>query len=193
MIPNYEQAFAILEKYNKEEFHLRHGKTVGAVMRVFAEEYDPDRAAYWEVCGLLHDVDFELYPEKHCIAGEELLRENNVDESIIHATMSHGWGLVPTPHEPTHIMEKILFATDELTGLIGAAALMRPSKSVEDMELKSLKKKYKDKKFAAGCSREVIEKGAEMLGWPLDELLSRTLLAMKQTAGRQATPAGMSR
>jgi len=179
MIPTLEQAQTILEKYNKEPFHLQHAKIVSKTMRYFAKQYDPENEEYWAVVGLLHDIDFELYPEQHCIKGEELLRENGVDETIIHATMSHGCGIVPTPHEPTHIMEKILFATDELTGLIGAAALMRPSKSVSDMELSSVKKKFKDKKFAAGCDRAVITRGAEMLGWTGDELLQRTLDAMK--------------
>ena len=181
MIPTIEQAQEILEKYNKEPFHLHHAKVVSGVMRYFAEEYDPENAAYWAIVGLLHDIDFGQYPEQHCIKGEELLRENDIDESIIHATMSHGWGIVPTPHEPTHIMEKILFATDELTGLIGAVAIMRPSKSVQDLELKSVKKKYKDKKFAAGCSRSVIENGAAMLQWELDELIERTIIAMRKT------------
>jgi predicted hydrolase (HD superfamily) len=179
MIPTLEQARAILEKYNKEPFHIKHAETVSEAMRYFAKKYDPGREDYWAVAGLLHDVDFELYPEGHCVKGEELLRGENVDGGIIRAAMSHGWGITPTPYEPTHIMEKILFAVDELTGLIGAAALMRPSKSVSDMELSSVRKKFKDKKFAAGCSREVIEKGARMLGWTLDELLTATLDAMK--------------
>ncbi|MDR1409796.1 MAG: hydrolase [Oscillospiraceae bacterium] len=183
MIPTTEQAIAILQKYNKEPFHLHHANVVRGVMRYFAAEYDPERMEFWSVCGLLHDIDFEEYPEQHCLKGEELLRENDVDECIIHATMSHGFGLVPTPHKPEHIMEKILFATDELTGLIGAVAIMRPSKSVQDLELKSVKKKYKDKKFAAGCSREVIERGADLLGWELDELIERTILAMRTIEG----------
>ena len=180
MIPTIEQAQTILETYNKEPFHLHHASVVSGVMRCFAEEYDSENVEYWAVVGLLHDIDFGQYPEQHCIKGEELLREHDIDESIIHATMSHGWGIVPTPHEPTHIMEKILFATDELTGLIGAVAIMRPSKSVQDLELKSVKKKYKDKKFAAGCSRSVIESGAAMLGWELDELIERTIMAMRK-------------
>jgi predicted hydrolase (HD superfamily) len=173
------EAQEILEKYNKEMFHLHHAKTVAGVMRYFAREYDPEREDFWAVVGLLHDIDFEEFPNQHCVKGEELLKENAVDESIIRAAMSHGWGIADTPHEPTHFMEKILFATDELTGLIGAVAIMRPSKSVQDLELKSVKKKFKDKKFAAGCSREVIQKGAEMLGWELDELIERTILAMR--------------
>jgi predicted hydrolase (HD superfamily) len=183
MIPTLEQAQVILEKYNKEPFHLRHANVVSGVMRYFAEEYDPERADFWAVVGLLHDIDFELYPDEHCIRGEQLLKDENVDEEIIHATMSHGYGLSPTIYEPTHIMEKILFATDELTGLIGAVALMRPSKSVSDMEVKSVKKKYKDKKFAAGCSRDVIEQGAAELGWELDELIQETILAMRTIPG----------
>ncbi|MDR3344698.1 MAG: HDIG domain-containing protein [Oscillospiraceae bacterium] len=183
MIPTPEQAQAILEKYNKEPFHLHHAKVVSLVCRHFAKEYDPSQVDFWAVAGLLHDIDFEEYPAEHCIKGVELLRENAVDESIIHAAMSHGWGLVPTPHEPTHIMEKILFAADELTGLIGAAAIMRPSKSVQDLEVKSVKKKYKDKKFAAECSREVIEQGAAMLGWELDELIEKTILVMRTIEG----------
>jgi len=145
----------------------------------FAEKHDPDNVDYWRTVGMLHDIDFELYPEEHCVKGIELLRNEGIDESIIRSAMSHGWGLTKTPYEPENIMEKILFAVDELTGLIGAAALMRPSKSVSDMELSSLKKKFKDKKFAAGCSRETIAKGAEMLGWELDTLLDETLNAMK--------------
>jgi len=179
MIPTYKQALAILEKYNKESFHIRHGQIVSETMRYFAKEYDPDNEEYWAVVGLLHDIDFELYPEEHCVKGAELLRNERIDESIINSAMSHGWGLTEAASEPTHIMEKTFFAADELTGLIGAAALMRPSRSVADMELSSLKKKFKDKKFAAGCSREIIEKGAELLGWTLDELLTRTLDAYK--------------
>jgi predicted hydrolase (HD superfamily) len=179
MIPTLEQAQKILEKYNKEPFHLHHAQVVSGVMRYFAKEYDSEREEFWAVVGLLHDIDFEQFPGEHCLKGEELLRDNGVGEEIIHATMSHGHDIVKTPHRPEHIMEKILFATDELTGLIGAAALMRPSKSVQDLELKSVKKKYKDKKFAAGCSREVIEKGAAMLGWSLDELIEKTILAMR--------------
>lgn len=179
MIPTPAQAREILEKYNKEPFHLRHGETVSGVMGWFAEKHDPDNVDYWRTVGMLHDIDFELYPEEHCVKGIELLRNEGIDESIIRSAMSHGWGLTKTPYEPENIMEKILFAVDELTGLIGAAALMRPSKSVSDMELSSLKKKFKDKKFAAGCSRETIAKGAEMLGWELDTLLDETLNAMK--------------
>lgn len=173
-----EEAFEILKKYNKDEFHIRHALTVEGVMRYFAKELNED-VEYWGNIGLLHDVDFELYPEEHCKKCIELLRENNVDESIIHSICSHGYRLC-TDVKPEHIMEKVLFATDELTGLIWAAAKMRPSKSVMDMELSSLKKKFKDKKFAAGCSRDVIIKGAEQLGWDLDTLLEKTILAMRE-------------
>ena len=176
-------AQAILEKFNKQPFLLRHGEIVGSVMRHFAGEYDPGREDYWEAVGLLHDVDFELYPEEHCVKGEELLRNEGVGEDIIQSAMSHGWGLSAVEHEPDHVMEKILFACDELTGLIGAVTLMRPSKSVVDLELSSVKKKFKDKKFAAGCSRDVILQGAQMLGWELDELIEKTILAMRTVAG----------
>jgi predicted hydrolase (HD superfamily) len=182
MIPTIQEAQAVLEKYNKEPFHLLHGKVVSDTMRYFAKKYDPANEEYWAVVGLLHDVDFELYPEEHCRKGEELLKNNGVDGSVIRAAMSHGYGLCPTPYEPTHIMEKILFAVDELTGLIGATVLMRPSRSVLDMEPSSVKKKFKDKKFAAGCSREVIARGAQILGWELDALISETLNAMKAYA-----------
>jgi putative nucleotidyltransferase with HDIG domain len=179
IIPTIKDAQIILEKYNKIPFHLHHAKVVSGVMRYFAKKYDPQNEEYWAVVGLLHDIDFEEYPEQHCIMGVELLAENNIDERIIHSAMSHGFGIVPTPYKPTHIMEKILFATDELTGLIGAVAIMRPSKSVQDLELASVKKKYKDKKFAAGCSREVIENGAKMLNFELDDLITETILAMR--------------
>ena len=183
VIPTIEQARALLERYNKDAFHLQHAEVVSGVMRCFAAEYDPENSEFWAVVGLLHDIDFEEYPDEHCVKGEELLREHDVDERIIHATMSHGWGEMNTPYKPEHIMEKILFATDELTGLVWAAALMRPSKSVQDMESSSVKKKFKDKRFAAGCSREVIQRGAEMLGWELDELFTKTILAMRTIEG----------
>ena len=173
------QALALLQKYNKEPFHILHALTVEGVMRWFAQDQGFDAEIdFWGLCGLLHDVDFEVYPEEHCRKAPELLREAGVDEDMIHAVVSHGYGLC-VDVKPEHEMEKVLFACDELTGLIGAAALMRPSKSVQDMELKSLKKKFKDKRFAAGCDREVIVEGAEMLGWDLDELLNQTLEAMK--------------
>ena len=174
-----KEALELLKKHNKEEFHIFHGLTVEGVMRYFARElgYGKDEE-FWGICGLLHDIDFEEYPEEHCKKAPELLAEINASEDIVHAVCSHGYEIC-CDVEPKHMMEKILFATDELTGLIGAAARMRPSKSTEDMELSSLKKKFKDKKFAAGCSRDIIRKGAEMLGWELDELLERTILAMR--------------
>lgn len=172
-----EQALALLQKYNQEPFHILHALTVEGVMRWYAQQEGED-ADFWGLCGLLHDVDFERYPEQHCVKAPELLAEINASPEMVHAICSHGYGLC-CDVEPTHEMEKILFAADELTGLIGAAALMRPSKSVQDMELKSLKKKYKSSGFAAGCSREVIQRGADMLGWSLDELLTRTLDAMR--------------
>ena len=172
-----EKAWETVKKYNQDKFHLQHALTVAAVMKRFAEQQGED-AEYWEIVGMLHDVDFELYPEQHCQKAPEMLREAGVPDDVIRAVCSHGYGQC-SDIKPERIMEKILFATDELTGLIGAAALMRPSKSVQDMELKSLKKKFKDKSFAAGCSRDVIRQGAEMLGWELDELLSKTLDAMR--------------
>ena len=175
------KAWDLLRKYNKEPFHLRHALTVEGVMRYFAEQRGED-ADFWGVAGLLHDIDFEMWPEEHCRRAPELLREGGADEAVVHAVCSHGWGLC-SDVEPTHPMEKVLFATDELTGLIGAAARMRPSKSVQDMELSSLKKKFKDKRFAAGCSREVIQKGAELMGVSLDELLQNTILAMRACEG----------
>jgi predicted hydrolase (HD superfamily) len=179
-VPTLPEAQAILEKYNKDEFHLRLGQVVSHTMAYFAKEHDPDNVEFWAVVGLLHDVDFEMYPEEHCVKGEELLRENDVDDRIIAAAMSHGWGMSGALYEPKHIMEKILFATDELTGLIGAVSIMRPSKSYIDLEVSSVKKKYKDKKFAAGCSREVINLGAENLGWTLEDLIGRTILALRE-------------
>lgn len=177
---NREEAWNLLRKYNKESFHLRHALTVEGIMRYFAKELGyADQEEYWGIVGLLHDLDFELYPEEHCVKSQELMREHGVDESIICSTASHGWGLTAANIEPEHQMEKVLFAIDELSGLIGAAALMRPSKSVQDMELKSLKKKFKDKHFAAGCSRDVIKQGADILGWPLDELMEKTIAAMR--------------
>lgn len=174
-----KEALELLKKHNKEEFHIFHGLTVEGVMRYFARElgYGEDEE-FWGICGLLHDIDFEEYPEEHCKKAPELLAEINASKDIVHAVCSHGYEIC-CDVEPKHMMEKILFATDELTGLIGAAARMRPSKSTEDMELSSLKKKFKDKKFAAGCSRDIIRKGAEMLGWELDELLEKTILAMR--------------
>ena len=179
-----EDALALLKQYNKDPFHMQHALTVEAVMRWYAKELGyGDAEEYWGIVGLLHDIDFELYPEEHCLKAPELLREGGVGEDIIHAVVSHGYGItvgcgVTLDVAPEHEMEKVLFAADELTGLIGAAALMRPSKSTKDMELKSLKKKYKSKGFAAGCSREVIERGAGQLGWDLEKLLTMTLQAM---------------
>lgn len=176
---NKEDALELLKEYNKEEFHILHGLTVAGCMKYFAEKLGHgEDAEFWEVVGLLHDIDFEIYPEEHCVKAQEILKEKGLEEDFIHAVASHGYGLC-CDIKPEHEMEKVLFAVDELTGLIGAAALMRPSKSVQDMELKSVKKKYKDKKFAAGCSRDVIEQGAGMLGWELDQLISETLEAMK--------------
>lgn len=182
-----EDALALLKKYNKDPFHIQHAYTVEAVMKWYAEQlgYGED-AEYWGLVGLLHDIDFELYPAEHCLKAPELLRAGGVGEDMIHAVCSHGYGITvecgkTIDVEPVHEMEKVLFAADELTGLIWAAALMRPSKSTKDMELKSLKKKYKSKGFAAGCSREVIERGAEQLGWSLDDLLTKTLAAMAAT------------
>ena len=171
------QALDLLKKYNKEEFHIRHALTVEGAMRYFAKQYGHDEE-FWGLVGLLHDIDFEVYPEEHCQKAPELLKEIDASDEFIHAVCSHAYGLC-SDVEPSHEMEKILFAIDELTGLIGAAAIMRPSKSVQDMELSSLKKKFKDKKFAAGCSRDVIKEGAERLGWELDKLLEETLLAMR--------------
>lgn len=177
---NREEAWNLLRQYNKESFHLRHALTVESIMRYFAKELGyADQEEYWGIVGLLHDLDFELYPEEHCVKSQELMRKHGVDESIIRSTASHGWSLTAANIEPEHQMEKVLFAIDELSGLIGAAALMRPSKSVQDMELKSLKKKFKDKHFAAGCSRDVIKQGADILGWPLDELMEKTIAAMR--------------
>lgn len=174
-----EQAFHILKKYNQDPFHIQHALTVEGVMKWFACElgYGED-VQYWGIVGLLHDIDFEQYPDEHCIKAPELLRAEGVSEDIIHAVCSHGYQLT-VDIKPEHEMEKVLYAVDELTGLIGAAALMRPSKSVQDMELKSVKKKYKSSKFAAGCSREVIKRGADMLEWELDELIRKTIDAMR--------------
>ena len=172
-----EQAMGLLRKYNTEPFHIQHALTVEGVMRWFAQENGED-ADFWGLCGLLHDVDFEKWPEQHCRKAPELLADVNASAEMVHAICSHGYGIC-CDVEPTAQMEKILFAADELTGLIGAAARMRPSKSVMDMELSSLKKKFKDKKFAAGCSRDVIRTGAERLGWSLDELMEKTILAMR--------------
>lgn len=179
MIPTPKEAYELLKEYNHGEFHLKHGKIVGSVMRWFAMELGYEQEAdLWETVGILHDLDFEQFPEGHCIKGQELLLQHGVDESIIHATASHGFALT-VDIKPEHEMEKVLYAVDELTGLIGAVSILRPSKSVSDLELKSVKKKYKNVGFAAGCSREVIERGADMLGWTVDDLISKTILAMR--------------
>lgn len=179
-----EDAWKLLTEYNEEAFHLRHAVTVEGVMRHMAQQLGYGAEAdFWAAVGLLHDLDFGRYPEEHCIKSQEIMRKLGLDERLIRATASHGWGIV-VDIRPEHEMEKVLFACDELTGLIGAAARMRPSGSVQDMELKSLKKKYKDKKFAAGCSREVIVQGAELLGWELDVLLAKTLEAMRADEAR---------
>ena len=176
---HHEEALTLLRKYNQEPFHIQHALTVEGVMRWYANELGyADDADYWATVGLLHDIDFEQYPDEHCLKAPDLLREAGVGDDVIHAVCSHGWGLT-VDIKPTHEMEKVLFAADELTGLIGACALMRPSKSVQDMELKSVKKKFKNTSFAAGCSRDVIKNGAELLGWELDELIQKTILAMR--------------
>ena len=174
-----EAALAALKEYNKEPFHIKHALTVEGIMDWFARElgYEED-AGFWATVGLLHDIDFELWPEEHCVKAPELLEKAGCSPEFIHAVCSHGYGLC-CDVEPIHQMEKVLFAADELTGLVGAAARMRPSKSCKDMEVSSLKKKFKDKKFAAGCSRDVIRQGAEMLGWELEELMEKTIEAMR--------------
>lgn len=174
-----DEALELLRKYNKEPFHIQHGITVEKTMRWFAKELGyGDEEDYWGITGLLHDIDFELYPDEHCRKAPELLREAGVGEDMIHSVCSHGYGIC-SEEKPEHEMEKVLFAVDELTGLIGAAALMRPSKSVSDMEVSSVKKKFKDKRFAAGCSRDIIRSGAENLGWELNDLFDKTLRAMQ--------------
>ena len=179
MIPTPEQAWELLCEYNEGDFHRKHGRIVGDVLRWYANELGyGDEADFWQAVGILHDLDFEQWPEQHCIKEQELLRERGIDERLIHAVASHGYALT-VDIVPEHEMEKVLYAADELTGLIGAVALMRPSKSVSDMEVKSVRKKYKDRKFAAGCSRKVIERGAAMLGWELNTLIEKTILAMR--------------
>lgn len=176
-IPSIEEARALIAQYNKEPFHIQHAETVSKVMGEIARQHDPERVDFWRVVGMLHDIDFELYPEQHCVKANEILHEMGMDEELIHAVVSHGYGICADV-EPTSYMEKMLFATDELTGLIGAAALMRPT-GISDMEPKSVMKKFKDKKFAAGCSRDVIRRGAEMLGMELNDLIALTLDAMR--------------
>lgn len=186
MNPTREQALALLQKYNKEPFHILHALTVEGVLAWYAGELGwGEEAEFWSLCGLLHDVDFEGWPEEHCRKAPELLAEIGAPETMVHAICSHAYGMT-SDVEPLHQMEKVLFAVDELTGLIGTAARMRPSKSVMDMELSSLKKKFKDKKFAAGCSRDVIKEGADRLGWSLDEVLEKTILAMRSCEARVA-------
>ena len=176
-VPTVDQARELVKQYNKEAFHLQHAETVSKVMGQIAKKYDPENEDFWRAVGMLHDIDFELWPEQHCVKANELLHELDIDEEMIHAVVSHGYGIC-SDVEPTKYMEKMLFATDELTGLIGAAALMRPT-GMSDMEPKSVVKKFKDKKFAAGCSRDVIRQGAEMLGMELNELIALTLAAMQ--------------
>lgn len=176
-IPTVEQARALVGRFNKDAFHLQHAETVSKVMGELAKEFDPERVEFWAAVGMLHDIDFELYSEQHCVKANEMLHELDIDESVIHAVISHGYGIC-IDVEPELFMEKVLYATDELTGLIGAVALMRPN-GISDMEVKSIKKKFKDKKFAAGCSRDVIIRGAEMCGWDLDTLFQKTLDAMR--------------
>ena len=176
-IPTVEQERELVGRFNKDAFHLQHAETVSKVMGELAKEFDPERVDFWAAVGMLHDIDFELYPEQHCVKANEMLHELDIDEDVIHAVVSHGYGIC-IDVEPTQFMEKVLYATDELTGLIGAAALMRPN-GISDMEVKSIKKKFKDKKFAAGCSRDVIIHGAEMLGWELEALMQKTLDAMR--------------
>ena len=174
-----EEAWELLTEYNQDEFHILHAQTVENTMRYFARELGfADEEDFWGIAGLLHDLDFEKYPEEHCIKSQEIMKERGIDEKIIYATASHGYAIT-VDIKPEHEMEKILYAVDELTGLIGAVVLMRPSKSVQDLTLKSVKKKYKSKNFAAGCSREVIERGADMLGWTLEDLIQRTIDALK--------------
>ena len=182
MIPNREEALKLLSEFNEGDFHIQHAYTVERVMRWYANYFGfNEESDFWATVGLLHDLDFEKYPEFHCIKTAEIMRERNIDERLIHAVVSHGYGIT-VDVEPTHKMEKTLFAVDELTGLIGAVVLMLPSKSIADLQMKTLKKKFKDKKFAAGCSREIIEKGANMLEMSIDELLETTLRAMQETA-----------
>jgi len=176
-IPTPEQAEELVKRFKKDPFHIQHAETVSKVMGEFAKEYDSENVDFWRTVGMLHDIDFELYPEQHCVKAREMLKELDIDEGVIHAVISHGYGIC-IDVEPEKYMEKVLFATDELTGLIGAAALMRPT-GISDMEAKSVIKKFKDKKFAAGCSRDVIRKGAEMMGMELNELIAKTIEAMR--------------
>lgn len=186
-----EEALELLKQYNQEPFHILHGLTVEGVMRWYARELGyGEEEDFWGIVGLLHDIDFEQYPEQHCVKAPELLHPAGVGEDMIRSICSHGYGIC-SDIEPEHEMEKVLFASDELTGLIGAAARMRPSKSTKDMELSSLKKKFKDKRFAAGCSRDVIRQGAERLGWELDELMEKTIQAMRDCEDKINEEMGM--
>lgn len=180
MVPNLDEAKELLKQYNQGEFHLLHGEVMAGIMGYFAQQYDPANVEYWAAVGMLHDIDFELWPEEHCAKCCEILRQHNIDESMIRSIVSHGYGRLEwVSMKPELQMEKILFATDELSGLIGACAMVRPSKSVQDMDVKSIKKKFKKREFAAGCCRKDMIRGAEMLGISLDELMERTLEAMK--------------
>jgi predicted hydrolase (HD superfamily) len=179
-IPSREEAWELLTEFNKDEFHLKHARVVEGVMKYYARELGyGDEEFFWGIVGLLHDLDFGMYPDEHCTKSQEIMKEREIDERIIHATASHGYGIT-VDIKPEHVMEKVLYAVDELTGLIGAVAIMRPSKSTMDLELSSVKKKFKTPKFAAGCSREVIENGAKMLGWELDDLIQKTILALRE-------------
>ena len=178
-IPSPEQAKELVMRYNKDAFHIQHAETVSKVMGELAKKYDPENVDFWRTVGMLHDIDFELYPEQHCVKANEMLHELDVDEEVIHAVISHGYGIC-TDVEPEHVMEKVLYAVDELTGLIGAAVAVRPSKSTLDLETKSLMKKFKQQSFAAGCSRDVIRRGAEMLEMDLKELMDETIAAMQE-------------
>lgn len=177
---NYSEAMDLLKEYNSEDFHIRHAKTVEGCMRYFAKKLGyGEEEEFWAICGLLHDLDFEKYPDQHCTMNKKILEEMDIDPKMVHCILSHGWGLC-SDVKPESEMEKILYAVDELTGLVWATSLMRPSKSVQDLPVKSVKKKFKDKRFAAGCDREVIMKGTELLGWTLDDLIENTILAMRE-------------
>ena len=190
MIPSPQEAYELLKQYNSDPFHLTHGRIVGEGMRWDAQDVGhEDEADLWQTVGTLHDLDFERWPEEHCVREEAIMREAGIDEVVVRACASHGWGLTGTPYEPESDLERVLFAVDELTGLIGAAVLMRPSKSVDDLTVKSLKKKFKDRHFAAGCSRDVIEQGAARLGWELPELMEKTILAMREAPSAPHGPA----
>lgn len=182
-MPTMQQADEILRRYNTEEFHLRHARIVSGVLRWFAQQHDAGNEEFWAVVGLLHDLDFEQYPDEHCVKTQQIMQELDLDEKLIHAVVSHGYKCTATDAKPELYMEKVLYAVDELTGLIGAVAIMRPSKSVSDLELKSVKKKFKQPSFAAGCLREVIADGAEMMGIELDALIEQTILAMRSLLG----------